>query len=149
MSYLDAADRMWPVLHRLMRAHVAIYRATNGRIGHWFPGVPTMLLLDHVGAKSGTRRTSALAYVRDGDNVALIASKGGHPAHPAWFHNLMAHPDVSVQIGPERRAVHARLATPEERARIWPRAVASWRSFDAYKERTDREIPVVVLEPRV
>ena len=139
---------MWPVLDRVMRAHVAIYRATDGRVGHHIPGVPPMLLLDHVGAKTGTRRTAALAYVEDGLNVAIIASKGGHPKHPSWFHNLMAHPDVTVQIGKDRRAVRARVASREERARLWPRAVKAWPGYGTYQERTDREIPVVILEPR-
>jgi deazaflavin-dependent oxidoreductase (nitroreductase family) len=93
-------------------------------------------------------RTTALSYFPDGEDVALIASKGGNPRNPAWFHNLMAHPDVTVQIGSERRKVHARLATPEERARVWPKAVAVWPSYETYRRRTDREIPVVILERR-
>ena len=139
---------MWPVLDKLMRAHVAVYRATKGVVGQHIPGVPPMLLLDHVGAKSGKRRTAALVYLEDGPNLALIASKGGHPKHPAWFHNLMAHPEVTVQVGPERRRVRARVATPDERARLWPRAVKAWPGYRTYQERTDREIPVVILEPR-
>ena len=131
-----------------MRAHVAIYRATNGRLGHHIPGVPPMLLLDHIGAKSGKRRTAALVYLEDGPNLAIIASKGGYPKHPAWFHNLMENPDVAVQVGRQRRKVRARVATPEERARLWPRAVKAWPGYRSYQERTDREIPVVVLEPR-
>ena len=139
---------MWPVLDKLMRAHAAVYRATKGRIGQHIPGVPPMLLLDHVGAKSGTRRTAALVYLEDGPNLALIASKGGYPKHPAWFHNLMAHPDVTVQVGSERRKVRARTATSDERARLWPRAVKAWSGYRTYQQRTNREIPVVILEPR-
>ena len=139
---------MWPVLDKLMRAHVAVYRATNGVVGQHIPRVPAMLLLDHVGAKSGKRRTAALVYLEDGPNLALIASKGGYPKHPAWFHNLMANPDVTVQVGRERRKVRARVATPEERARLWPRAVKAWPGYRTYQDRTDREIPVVILEPR-
>jgi deazaflavin-dependent oxidoreductase (nitroreductase family) len=131
-----------------MRAHVAIYRATSGRVGHRIPGIPPMLLLDHIGAKSGKRRTAALVYLEDGPNVAVIASKGGHPKHPAWFHNLMAHPDVTVQIGKTRRRVRARVASPEERARLWPRAVKAWEGYRSYQQRTARVIPVVILEPR-
>lgn len=131
-----------------MRAHAAIYRATNGFLGHRVPGVPPMLLLEHVGAKTGTRRTAALVYLEDGQNLAIIASKGGHPKHPDWFHNLMAHPDVHVQVGRDRRSVRARVATPNERARLWPRAVNAWPGYRTYQERTDREIPVVILEPR-
>lgn len=148
MGLLSLADRMWPVLDKVMGAHVAVYRATGGRIGHRFPGVPTMLLLEHVGAKTGKRRTSALVYIEDGPNLVLVASKGGYPKHPAWFHNLNAHPDVTVQVGPRRRAVRARVATPDERRRLWPRAVKVWPGYRTYQERTGREIPLVILEPR-
>lgn len=130
-----------------MRTHVAVYRATGGRIGHTFPGVPTMLLLDHVGAKTRKRRTTALLYLVDGENLVLIASKAGNPKHPAWFHNLRAHPEVEVQVRSERRKVRARKATPEERARLWPRAVKAWPGYRRYQERTERQIPLVVLEP--
>ena len=79
-----------------------------------------MLLLDHVGAKSGAKRTAPLLYFDDGDAVVIVASKGGYPKHPAWFHNLRANPETTVQIGRERRPVRARVATPEEHARLWP-----------------------------
>lgn len=148
MDLLRLVDRSWPVLHRLMRLHVALYRATGGRIGHRFPGVPTMLLLEHTGARTGKRRTSALVYVEDGPNFALIASKAGNPRHPAWFHNLKAHPDVTVQVGPARRRVRAREAMPEERERLWPKAVRAWPGYRRYQERTPRTIPLVILEPR-
>jgi deazaflavin-dependent oxidoreductase (nitroreductase family) len=147
-SYLDLADRSWPVLRRLMGAHTAIYKWSGGRIGHRFPGLPPMLLLDHVGAKSGQARTSPLLYVLDGRNVVLVASKGGYPRNPAWFHNLMANPETEVRIGTERRRVRARLARPEERPRLWRKAVEAYASYDEYQERTEREIPLVVLEPR-
>jgi deazaflavin-dependent oxidoreductase (nitroreductase family) len=136
------------VLNRLMAGHTAIYRATGGRIGHTFPGMPAMLLLDHVGAKSGRKRTSPLLYVRDGDDLVLVASKGGHPKHPAWFHNLRANPDTTVQVGAEHRRVHARVATPAERERLWPRAVDFYGGYADYQRKAEREIPMVVLEPR-
>jgi F420H(2)-dependent quinone reductase len=148
MSYLDLADRSWPLLRRLMGGHATVYRATNGLIGHRFPGFAPMLLVDHVGAKSGTTRTSPLVYVEDGENVILVASKGGHPKNPAWFHNLMANPDTSVQIGSRRRPVHARVADPEERKRLWPKVVEVYSGYDDYQRRTEREIPLVILEPR-
>ncbi len=135
------------MLDRVMGAHVATYRATNGVIGHRFAGV-TMLLLDHVGAKTGTRRTSALLYIEDGDHFVLVASKAGYPKHPGWFHNLKANPDVTVQVRGKRHAVRARVATPEERKRLWPKAVRAYRPYRQYQERTDREIPMVILEPR-
>lgn len=140
--------RMWPLVNQAFKGHSFVYRATGGRIGHTFPGLPTMLLLDHIGAKSGARRTSPLLYIKDGENLVIVASKGGYPRHPAWFHNLRAHPDTTVQLGSERREVHARVARPEERARLWPRAVESYGGYRGYQERTGREIPLVILEPR-
>jgi len=131
-----------------MGAHTAVYRATRGRIGHRFPGSPPMLLLEHVGARSGTRRTSPLVYIADGTDIVLVASKGGHPRHPAWFHNLRANPDAAVQIGSEHREVRARIATDEERSRLWEKAVATYRGYRTYQQRTEREIPLVILEPR-
>jgi len=148
MGYLDAADRLWPVLNRLMKGHAAVYRATGGRVGHRFPGAPPVLLLDHVGARSGTRRMTPLVYVGDGDDLVIVASKGGHPKHPAWFHNLRAHPATTVQVGSERRAVRARVASAVERERLWPKAVRTYSGYRGYQERTEREIPLVVLEPR-
>ena len=148
MDVMSLADRAWPVLRLAMDAHVRIYRASNGLIGQRFPGAPSMLLLDHVGAKTGTKRTTPLVYVEDERDVVIVASKGGHPRNPAWYHNLRANPDTTVQIGAERRAVHARVATPEERERLWPKAVATYAGYRGYQQRTDRTIPLVILEPR-
>jgi deazaflavin-dependent oxidoreductase (nitroreductase family) len=148
MDLLSLADRSWPILGRLMDGHARIYRATNGLVGHHIPGLPPTLLLDHVGAKTAAKRTTPLLYIRDGDDVVIVASKGGFPKHPAWFHNLRANPDTTVQIGSERRTVRARLATPEERERLWPKAVAAYRDYARYQERTDREIPLLILERR-
>ena len=148
MDYLSVVDRSWPALRRLMGGHTAVYRATKGRIGHHIPGLPPMLLLDHTGARSGRRRTAPLLYVTDGDRVFIVASKGGHPQHPAWFHNLMAHPDPTVQIGSEVRPVHARVATPAARERLWPKAVSAYPGYRDYQARAGREIPVVILDPR-
>jgi len=148
MDYLDLADRSWPLLWRLTAGHVAIYRISDGLIGHRLPGSPPMLLLDHVGARSGRRRTSPLVYVRDGADVVLVASKGGYAKNPAWFHNLLANPDTTVQIGSRRLPVHARVAEPQERERLWPMAVEVYRGYEDYRRRTEREIPLVILEPR-
>ena len=148
MDYLKMADRSWPLLRRLMGGHAAVYRATNGLIGHRVPGAPPMLLLEHVGAKSGRRRTTPLAYVRDGEDVVLVASKGGFPKHPAWFHNLMANPDTVVQIGSQRMDVHARKADAAQRKRLWPKVVEVYGGYEDYQRRTGREIPLVILEPR-
>jgi deazaflavin-dependent oxidoreductase (nitroreductase family) len=148
MDILDIADRSWPVLNRLTAGHIRLYRATGGRLGHRVPGLPPMLLLDHVGAKSGTKRTVPLLYITDGDDVVIVASKGGHPKHPAWFHNLRANPDTTIQIGPEIRAVRARVADPDEHARLWPKAVAAYSDYRRYQQRTNREIPMVILQRR-
>ncbi len=107
-----------------------------------------MLLLDHIGAKSDIKRTTPLVYVADDPDVVIVASKGGHPRHPAWYHNLRANPNTTIQIGSDRRAVHARVATPQERERLWPKAVATYAGYQGYQQRTDREIPLVILEPR-
>ncbi|MDQ2894706.1 MAG: nitroreductase family deazaflavin-dependent oxidoreductase [Actinomycetota bacterium] len=148
MGVLDLADRTWPLLRRVMGGHTQIYRLTRGRIGHRFPGAAPMLLLNHTGARSGTVRTAPLVYVEDGRDLVLVASKGGHPRNPAWYHNLRANPDTTVQIGAEIRPVHARVATAAERKRLWPMAVAAYSGYDGYQARTEREIPLVVLEPR-
>jgi deazaflavin-dependent oxidoreductase (nitroreductase family) len=148
VDVISLADRSWPVLRRLIGVHTQIYRATGGLIGHRVPGAPPTLLLDHVGAKSGTPRTTPLVYVKDGRDVVIVASKGGHRKHPAWYHNLHAHPDTTVQIGREHRAVHARVASSDERARLWPKAVETYGGYRGYQQRTDREIPLVILEPR-
>jgi len=128
--------------------HTQVYRLTNGMIGHRFPGAPPMLLLEHIGAKSGAKRTTPLVYVDDSPNIILVASKGGNPKNPAWYHNLRANPDVTVQVGAEHRPVHARVASAEERARLWPKAVATYSGYAGYQERAEREIPLVILEPR-
>jgi F420H(2)-dependent quinone reductase len=148
MDYLSWADRSWPLLRRVMGGHAAVYRATHGVIGHRIPGQPPVLLLDHVGAKSGTKRTSPLVYGRDGENLVLVASKGGYPKHPAWFHNLRAHPDTTVQVGSRKLNVHARVAEGEERERLWSLMVGVYGGYEDYRKRTEREIPLVVLEPR-
>ena len=141
-------DRLWPLLARAMSLHAAIYRLSGGRVFGRFPGGAPVLLLDHVGARSAKKRTSPLLYVEDGDDVVIVASKGGHPRHPGWFYNLRANPETTIQVGSERRAVRARVAGPEERARLWPRAVEAYDSYAEYQKRAEREIPMVILEPR-
>jgi deazaflavin-dependent oxidoreductase (nitroreductase family) len=145
---LSLADRSWPVVRRLAGAHARLYRLTNGVIGHRVPGLAPMLLLDHVGAKTGIKRTTPLNYVEDPPDLVLVASKAGYPRHPAWYHNLRTNPNATVQVGAERRAVRARVASAEERARLWPKAVAAYSGYRTYQERTEREIPLVILEPR-
>ncbi len=148
MDTMSLADRLWPVTRHVMGLHTTVYRVTGGRIGHSFPGAPPTLLLDHVGAKSGKKRTTPLTYFRDGDDVVIVASKGGYPKNPAWFHNLRANPDTTVQVGTEHRPVHARVADPQERERLWPKAIETYSGYRDYQERTEREIPLVILERR-
>ncbi len=146
--YLRYADQLWPLTNRLAGAHTFLYRRTGGRLGERVPGGKgRMLLLDHVGAKSAVLRTTPLLFVPDGENLVLVASKGGFPKHPAWFHNLRANPVTYVQVGAERRRVRARESTAEERPRLWEKADTVWPGYADYRARTDREIPLVVLEP--
>ena len=107
-----------------------------------------MLLLEHVGARSGKIRTTPLGYLTDELGLVIVASKGGHRRNPSWLHNLRAHPDTVVQVGSRRRAVHARIADAAERSRLWPKVVEMYPGYDGYQRRTQREIPLVVLEPR-
>lgn len=131
-----------------MRGHAAIYRATGGRIGGTLPGLPSLLLLDHVGARSGKLRTTPLVYMPVGESFLVVASKGGYPKHPGWLHNLRANPDTGVQIGRRRVRVRAREADAEERERLWPEAAEYNPHWARYRTRTSREIPIVLLEPR-
>ena len=132
----------------LLTVHQWLYEATDGRIGASLGGRP-MLLLRTVGRRTRAPRTAALLYVRDGKAYAVIASKGGAPQNPGWFHNLRAEPDVEIQVGRERIPVRARLAEGEERSRLWARAdEVNQGQYAVYQSRTKRPIPVVVLEPR-
>jgi deazaflavin-dependent oxidoreductase (nitroreductase family) len=131
-----------------LNIHQFLYDKSDGRIGASLAGRP-MLLLRHVGAKTGTRRTSALLYVPDGPSFAVIASKGGDPRNPGWYHNLVANPDVEIQVGRQTIPVRARVAEGEERERLWKRAdEINKGGYETYQSRTERKIPVVVLEPR-
>jgi deazaflavin-dependent oxidoreductase (nitroreductase family) len=136
------------VLAPLLGVHQWLYEVSDGRIGTNLGGRP-MLLLRTVGRKTRQPRTAALLYVRDGDTWAVIASKGGAPQHPGWFHNLLAQPDVEIQVGRERIPVRARVAEGEQRARIWARAdEVNQGQYTVYQSRTKRPIPVIVLERR-
>lgn len=148
-----------PVVPKVIKvmagAQVKVFRLTNGRVGSkWRIGagfrkpVPT-LLLEHVGRKSGQTYTTPLLYLADGPNVVIVASQGGLPKHPQWFHNLVATPDAQVRVRKQgTRPVHARVADAAERAELWPRLVELYADFATYQAVADREIPVVVLEPR-
>jgi deazaflavin-dependent oxidoreductase (nitroreductase family) len=138
----------WKAFNVLARGQATIFRASKGRFGSTMQGSP-VLLLHHVGRKSGTARVSPLIYLADGDRLLIVASKGGTDKNPAWFHNLLANPETEVELkGGERRQVRARRASDEERAVLWPRLVEGYGNYDDYQRQTDRTIPVVVLEPR-
>ncbi|BCJ58299.1 nitroreductase family deazaflavin-dependent oxidoreductase [Micromonospora endophytica] len=126
--------------------HINRYVDTDGADGHeWQPGVFTLLLTTR-GRRSGKLRRTALIYGRDGDAYVVVASQGGDPRHPAWYLNLLAEPEVQVQVGADRFTARARTATAEERARLWPTMAGIWPAYDDYQTKTDREIPVVLLE---
>ncbi|QLY28810.1 nitroreductase family deazaflavin-dependent oxidoreductase [Nocardia huaxiensis] len=144
-----------PKIFKVMgRAQVWTYRRTGGRIGgKWRIGagfrkpVPT-LLLEHRGRTSGTIYTTPLLYITDGPDTIVVASQGGLPKHPQWYRNLVAHPDIHIQIGRTRHPVRAVTADPQQRARLWPMLVDAYADFDTYQAWTEREIPVVILRPR-
>ena len=127
------------------REHVDRYVATNGEEGYvWRNGAP-ILILTTTGRKSGEARSNALIFGRHGDDYLVVGSKGGAPAAPAWYVNLDANPAVQVQVKGDRFAAHARTATAEEKPELWKIMTAVWPDYDRYQERTDREIPVVIL----
>jgi F420H(2)-dependent quinone reductase len=137
------------VLPRVFRIHDAVYQKTNGWIGHRTLGVPS-LLLHTVGAKTGTARTTSLSYARDGGNYLVVASKGGYPKAPGWYHNLKADPNVEINVGPKRFGVTAKPVLPDDPdyARLWQIVNKNNSNrYVAYQKKTSRPIPVVVLKP--
>ena len=133
-------------LRALSAAHVAVYRLSGGRLGANFNGL-SFLLLRTTGARSGRLRTTPLLYLRDGDALVLVASNGGQARHPGWLFNLRRTPEAEVVVGQETWRVRARVAEPHERERLWP-LLNRLYPYEEYQRRTDREIPVVVLERR-
>jgi proline iminopeptidase len=148
--------RLAPNLPQWMKDHVDRYLSSGGNDGHMYtidlPNVPTRtvpsLLLTTTGRKSGARYLFPLFYGRAGDGYFVIASKGGAPEHPGWYQNIMANPEVDIQVGPRKMRARARTATGAERARLWDQAVAFWPPYADYQRKAGaREIPVVVLDP--
>ena len=127
--------------------HVRRYRETGGEVGHIWREGSTVLLLTTIGRSSGEARTTPLIYAQDGDRYVIVASKGGAPEHPGWYRNLAKNPDVELQVEDEVFPARARTASGEERERLWRKANEVWPHYDEYAQKTDREIPVVVLEP--
>jgi deazaflavin-dependent oxidoreductase (nitroreductase family) len=138
------------LLPQVLRIHDAVYRNTNGWIGHRMLGIPS-LLLHTVGAKTGKPRTAALTYARDGANYLIVASKGGDPKAPGWYHNLKANPNAEINVGPKRFDVTAKPVLPDEPdySRLWQIVNKNnGNRYEAYQKKTSRPIPVVVLSPR-
>lgn len=126
--------------------HVDRYLATDGDEGHDWQGTQT-LILTTTGRRSGKDRQHPLIYGRHGDDYLVVASKGGALEHPAWYLNLDANPEVDIQVKGDKMHAHARTAAPDEKPELWSIMTGQWPAYDSYQEKTDREIPVVVLEP--
>jgi deazaflavin-dependent oxidoreductase (nitroreductase family) len=142
----QAGSPLWRIWEVGTSGHTALYKLSGGRIGGRSQGAP-VALVESVGRKSGKRRTHPLICTPDGDNLVVIASKGGIDKHPAWYLNLMANPETNAWWKGKKRRVRAREAEGEERERLWKQMVAAYRPYESYQRRTDRRIPVVVLEP--
>jgi F420H(2)-dependent quinone reductase len=134
-------------LQHTFRLNVCLYRLSNGRIGGRYDDAP-VCILHHRGAKTGAARETPLVYLSDEDRVVLVASMGGQPKNPAWYHNLRAHPEIEIETRGQRCKMTARVAHPDERDELWPRLTEMWPAFDDYQARAERTIPVVVCEQR-
>lgn len=134
------------VFKLVTRTHVALYRASGGRLGRTVKGAP-VLLLDHVGRRTGRHRVAPLLYLEDGEDLILGAARAGSDAMPIWWLNLKASPRTTVQVGSEHREVVAREASDAERERLWPLLVEMFGDLAVYQQRTERRIPVIVLSP--
>jgi deazaflavin-dependent oxidoreductase (nitroreductase family) len=141
-----ASSLYWKLINLAARVNVAVYRMSGGRLGGRVGRAP-ILLLHHVGRRSGKVRVTPLLYLADADRLVIVASKGGADRHPSWFHNLMANPATTVEVGRERRRVTARRANGEEQQRLWRQLVEMYPSYATYQTHTSRLIPVVVLQP--
>ncbi len=135
-----------PSPEQWVRDQVDTYERSGGTEGTTLRGVPCVVVTS-IGAKSRKLRKTPLMRVEHDGVYALVASKGGAPSHPTWFHNLVAHPTIELQDGPDRRDFTVRIAEGDERALWWERSVAVWPDYADYQGRTDREIPVFVAEP--
>ena len=129
--------------------HTFLYRLSGGKFGGRFgKSKSPVLLLNTIGRKTGRPRTTPLLYLRDGDDVILVASDGGAPKHPVWWLNLQAKPEAKVEIGRDTLKVMARQASAEERSRLWPLLVDMYGGYAEYQKKTTREIPVIILSPQ-
>ena len=133
------------VIKPLSKLNTWLYRLSGGKVwGRWLQGAP-ILLLTTIGRKSGQPRVVPLLYLRDGEKLVIVASKGGMSKHPLWYRNLEANPDVEIEIGRERTKMVARRASDQEKAALWPRLVEMYTDYDDYQARTERNIPVIIL----
>lgn len=137
-----------PIIKAMSRLNTWAYRATGGKLGGRFLRGAPVLLLTTTGRKSGAPRVAPLIYLRDGERLVLVASKGGMDHHPLWYRNLVADPEVEVQLGREVIPMRARTADDAERSALWPRLLEVYRDYADYQARTQRKIPVVILEKR-
>jgi len=142
-----AGDHLNPDYSLLGEDHVRRYRETDGEVGYWWNGAPT-LLLTTTGRRTGEHRTTPLIFGRDDGDYLVVASVGGMPNHPAWYLNLRADPDATIQVRDDRVDVRATVASDDEKPRLWAIVNEVWPNYAVYQERTDRVIPVVVLRPR-
>ncbi|MDX6481262.1 MAG: hypothetical protein QOG85_1772 [Gaiellaceae bacterium] len=136
------------LLTAISRAHVALYRASRGRVGGRIPSGAPVLLLTTTGRKSGKQRTLPLLYLEDAGRYVVVASVGGAPKHPAWYLNLVANPTSTIEVGRRKLGVTATTASAEERTRLWPLLVGMYGAYEDYQAKATREIPVVILAPR-
>ena len=132
------------LVNLIPRSNIVLYRWSKGRFGGKMEDLP-VLILHTVGRKSGKPRQSPLLYIQDGENYAIVGSRGGSDAPPAWWLNLKADPHATIEIKGTKRPVSARIATAEEKARYWPRLVAGYPFYNDYQARTSREMPVILL----
>jgi deazaflavin-dependent oxidoreductase (nitroreductase family) len=140
-SIKDSVTRFWTSVHE------ALFKASDGRLGGKIYGMPVVMLTT-TGRKTGRPRSTMLTSpVQEDDKIVLVASYGGDDRHPKWFLNLRANPDVEVRYRRRTQSMRARVATPEEKDALWPRVVQAYKGYAGYQTKTDRDIPLVILEP--
>ena len=136
-----------PILKAFAKLNAVVYRTSGGRVMGKM-GASEICVVRMQGARSGKRRDVPLMYVPNGEGVILVASLGGAPKNPVWYHNLVAHPDIEVQIKESTRKLRARLASATEKAAVWPACVAAYPPYADYQKKTTRDIPVFICDPR-
>ena len=142
---MTTAEKVYDSPKGWVRRHISDYVRTDGTKGHRWHGVDTLLLTTR-GRRTGKLRRTALIYGRDGDRYLVVASQGGAKQHPNWYRNLVADPEVRVQVGAETFVGRARPATDKEKPKLWQQMASIWPDYDRYQAKTDRDIPVVIIE---